>query len=104
MRRHFVASALAVAALTLSPVLFAPAPAGAQGRQGGRGGGAEVVRGAAAAAVARRRLLRTDRTRTSTSMAGTRSRNRSRHPGRSPDLDRKSTRSEERRVGKEGRS
>src|ERR1041384_2710803 len=45
MRRHFVASALAVAALTLSPVLFAQAPAGAQGRQGGRGGAGGQGRG-----------------------------------------------------------
>jgi len=41
MRRHVVASALAVAALTLSPALHAQAPAGAQaqGQGGGQGSG-----------------------------------------------------------------
>src|ERR1041384_2688360 len=48
MRSHFVASALAVAALTLAPVAHAQAPAGGQGRQG-RGGGQGGGRGAAAA-------------------------------------------------------
>src|SRR5262245_5421479 len=38
MPRRFVASAIAVAALALSPVTHAQAPAG-QGRQGGQAGG-----------------------------------------------------------------
>ncbi len=45
MPRRFVASAIAIAALTLSPVTHAQTPAGAQGRggqAGGRGRGAAV--------------------------------------------------------------
>src|ERR1044071_6673423 len=39
MPRRLVASAIAIAALTLAPATHAQTPAAAQGRQGGRGGG-----------------------------------------------------------------
>src|SRR5690348_13686067 len=51
MLRRLVASAIAIAALTLSPVTHAQAPAGAQGRQGRGGGGQAGGRGGRGAAA-----------------------------------------------------
>ena len=51
MPRRFVASAIAVAALTLSSVMHAQAPAGGEGRQGRGGGGQAGGRGRGAAPV-----------------------------------------------------
>jgi len=47
MPRRFVASAIAIAALTLSPITHAQTPAGAQGRGGGGGQAGGRGRGAA---------------------------------------------------------
>src|SRR5262245_22354125 len=51
MPRRFVASAIAIEALTLSSVMQAQAPAGGQGRQGRGGGGQGGGRGRGAAVV-----------------------------------------------------